>query len=814
MNTLLQDIRFGLRMLLKSPSVSIVATIALALGIGANTAIFSVVNAVLLRPLPFPDPDSLVALFETDLQRGMQRGSHSYPNFFDIRSQNTVLERVSTYRTSDFIMTGQGEPARLQGTVATADLLSLLGVQPMLGRVFLPDDDKPSETGRVVILSQPLFQKRFNADPAILNQAITLNGVSYTVVGVMPAGFEFPIQNEPVELWTTIAADASGKTPVTTQRGAHFLRVIGRLKPGVTLEQAKADVTTIASRLEQQYPDTNTRRGLRVDSALAALVGDVRPTLFILLGAVACVLLIACANVANLLLARATSRHKEMAIRSAMGASRVRVIRQLLTESVLLSILGGAVGLLLAVWWSDLLIALGKEDIPRAVQVGIDWRVLGFTLGVSLLTGIIFGLAPAVHSSKSELVDALKEGGRGTSEGARRNKVRNVLVVSELAIAVVLLVGAGLLIQSLWRLQKVNSGLAPENVLTFNVGLPEVKYNYEKQAQFFIDLKSRLESTPGVQSASSILPLPLSGDRFSISFEIEGRPMAPKDHPSGDFFSTGVGYFRAMGIPIIKGRDFDDRDRHGATPVVIITEALAKQFFPNEDPVGKRIKPGINTIEGETTTMREIIGVVGDVRNRSLDIEPKPAYYVPQTQVPFDQMAMVVKTAGEPHSLISAATKQVAAMDQDIPVFGVKSMEEYLSASVAAPRFSTTLLSIFAAVALVLTVVGLYGVMSYSVAQRTNEIGIRLALGAQSRDVLLMIVKQGSLLIGLGLVIGLAGAYALTRLIASLLFGVTAKDPFTFAAVAVLLAAVALLACYIPAWRATKVDPMEALRCE
>ncbi len=814
MNTLLQDIRFGLRMLLKSPSVSIVATIALALGIGANTAIFSVVNAVLLRPLPFPDSDSLVALFETDLQRGLQRGTHSYPNFFDIRTQNTVLERVSTYRSGDYIMTGQGEPARLQGAVVTADLLPLLGVQPMLGRMFLPDEDKPSETGRVVILSQPLFQKRFSADPSILNQSITLNGVSYTVVGVMPAGFEFPIQNEPVELWTTIAGDASGKTPVTTQRGAHFLRVIGRLKPGVTLEQAQADLTTIASRLEQQYPDTNTRRGLRVDSALSALVGDVRPTLFILLGAVACVLLIACANVANLLLARATSRHKEMAIRAAMGASRVRVIRQLLTESVLLSLLGGAVGLLLAVWWSDLLIALGKEDIPRAVQVGIDWRVLGFTLGVSLLTGVIFGLAPAFHSSKSELIDTLKEGGRGTSEGARRNKVRNLLVVTELAIAVVLLVSAGLLIQSLWRLQNVNSGLVPENVLTFNVGLPEIKYNYEKQSQFFIDLKSRLESTPGVQSASSILPLPLSGDRFSITFEIEGRPMAPKDHPSGDFFSTGVGYFRAMGIPIIKGRDFDDRDRYGATPVVIITETLARQFFPNEDAIGKRIKPGINTIEGDKTTMREIIGVVGDVRNRSLDTEPKPAYYVPQTQVPFDQMAMVVKTAGDPHSLISAATKQVGAMDQDIPVFAVKTMEEYLSASVATPRFSTTLLSIFAAVALVLTVVGLYGVMSYSVAQRTNEIGIRLALGAQSRDVLMMIVKQGSVLIILGLVIGLAGAFALTRLIASLLFGVTAKDPLTFGAVAVLLAAVALLACYVPAWRATKVDPMEALRCE
>ncbi|HET6850681.1 MAG TPA: ABC transporter permease [Pyrinomonadaceae bacterium] len=814
MNTLLQDIRFGLRMLLKSPSVSIVATIALALGIGANTAIFSVVNAVLLRPLPFPNPESLVALFETDLQRGLQRGTHSYPNFFDIRSQNTAFERVSTYRSGDYIMTGRGEPARLQGAIVTSDLLPLLGVQPMLGRMFLPDEDKPSETGRVVILSQPLFQKRFNADPSVLNQAITLNGVTYTVVGVMPAGFEFPIQNEPVELWTTIAGDASGQTPVTTQRGAHFLRVIGRLKPGVTLEQAQADLTTIASRLEQQYPDTNTHRGLRVDSALSALVGDVRPTLFILLGAVACVLLIACANVANLLLARATSRHKEMAIRTALGASRVRVIRQLLTESVLLSLLGGAVGLLLAVWWSDLLVALGKEDIPRAVQVGIDWRVLGFTLGVSLLTGLIFGLAPAFHSAKSELVESLKEGARGTSAGRFANLVRKGLVVIELGFAVLLLTGAGLLIQSLWRLQKVNSGLEPQNVLTFNVGLPEVKYDYAKQSQFFIDLKSRLEATPGVQAASSILPLPLSGDRFSISFEIEGRPMAPKDHPVGDFFSTGVGYFRAMGIPMIKGRDFDDRDRHGATPVVIITESLARQFFPNEDPIGKRIKPGINTIEGEKTTMKEIIGVVSDVRNRSLDAEPKPAYYVPQTQVPFDQMAMVVKTSGDPHSLVSAATKQVAALDQDVPVFAVKTMEEYLSASVAAPRFSTTLLSIFAAVALVLTVVGLYGVMSYSVAQRRNEIGIRLALGAQSRDVLLMIVKQGGLLIVMGLVIGLAGAFALTRLLASLLFGVTAKDPFTFAAVAVLLAIVALLACYVPALRATRVDPIEALRYE
>jgi predicted permease len=480
----------------------------------------------------------------------------------------------------------------------------------------------------------------------------------------------------------------------------------------------------------------------------------------------------------------------------------------------LLSLVGGAAGLLLAVWWSDLLIALGKEDIPRAVHVGLDWRVLGFTFGVSVLTGVIFGLFPAVHSSKTELVESLKEGGRGSTEGARRNRMRNVLAVGELAIAVVLLVAAGLLIKSLWRLQNVGTGLQPENVLTFNVGLPETRYNNDKQSNFFTELKTRLESSPGVQSASSILPLPLSGDRFSISFQIEGREVARKDEPSADIFFTGVGYFRTMGIPIVKGRDFDQRDQHGSTPVVIITEEFARQYFPNEEPIGKRIHPGISTIDGEASTFREIVGVVGNIRNRSLNSEPQPAYYVPQTQVPLPQMVVVVKTANDPHSLISGVTKEVAAMDSDLPVFGVKTMQEYLSASVATPRFSTTLLSIFAGMALVLTLVGLYGVMSYSVAQRTNEIGIRLALGAQSRDVLLMVVKQGSRLILLGLAIGLLGAYALTRLISSLLFGVTAKDPFTFGAAAVVLALVALLACYIPAWRATKVDPLQALRYE
>jgi putative ABC transport system permease protein len=485
----------------------------------------------------------------------------------------------------------------------------------------------------------------------------------------------------------------------------------------------------------------------------------------------------------------------------------------LLTESVLLSSLGGTVGLLFAIWWSRLLVALAKDDIPRAAQISIDWRVLGFTVTLSVLTGLIFGLVPAFHSSKSQLNQSLMEGGRGMGESARRNSLRSVLVVTELTMAMVLLVCAGLLIQSLWRLQNVHSGLQSQNVLTFNIGLPESKYNYTKQIQFLVDLQTRLETTPGVQSASSIYPLPLSGERLSIPFNFEQRPVAPKDQPSADLFTTGAGYFRTMGIPILRGRDFDSNDRHGSVPVVIITEAFARKHFPNEDPIGKRIRPGIATIEGQLT-MREIVGIVGDVRNRALSAEPEPAYYVPHTQVPFSQMVMVVKTNPQPRSLILAARTEVTTMDPDVPLFDVKTMDEHLSASVAAPRFNTTLFSIFGGVALVLTIVGLYGVMSYSVAQRTHEIGIRVALGAQRRDVLMMIVKQGSKLILLGLALGLSGAFAVTRLVASLLFGVTAKDPFTFAAVTMLLAIVGLLACYVPAWRATKVDPMEALRCQ
>jgi len=813
METLWQDLRYGLRMLLKRPGFTAVAIIALALGIGANTAIFSVVNAVLLRPLPFAAPERLMSVWETNLQRGVNRNSVAYPNFADWREQNHVFERMASYHDSDLMLTGVSEPARLQGAVVNADLFPLLGVSPSLGRAFLPDEDKPSESGRVVVLSHRLWQQRFNADPHVLGQGVVLGGKNYTVIGVMPEAFQFPIQNEPVELWTTVAVDADGQEPITAQRGAHYMHVIARLKPGVTQAQAQAEMGAIAGRLEQQYPDSNLHRSVSVEPALESLVGDIRPALFILLGAVGCVLLIACANVANLLLARATTRHKEMAVRSALGASRWRVVRQLLTESVLLAIAGGALGLLVALWGTYLLVTLSRDDLPRAAQIGLDGRVLGFTLLVSIVTGIIFGLVPALHSSKIELTEALKEGGRSSTDGVRRNRLRGALVVAEVAIAMVLLVGAGLLVQSLRRLQQVDPGFNPHNVLTFSLGLPEVKYSSQQQIDFYRGLLARLGSLPGVQSASAVLPLPLSNDRVRVTFETEGRPMAKGELPATEYRAVELDYFRTLGIPLRKGRDFTARDDKKASAVVIVNEAFAQKFFPGEDPLGKHIKPGLSTDETKPV-MREIVGVVGNVKHLSLNAEPDPESYIPEAQVPFDSMTIVIKTQTDPRRLIAAAQHEVRMLDKDLPVYNVKTLDEYLAASVAKPRLNTLLLAIFAGLALVLTAVGLYGVMAYSVMQRTHEIGIRMALGAERRDVIRLVIRQGMTLTLIGVAIGLGAAYALTRVMATLLYGVSATDPLTFIAVSLVLIGVALGACFVPARRATKVDPMVALRYE
>jgi predicted permease len=815
METLLQDLRYGVRMLIKHPGFTFVAVIALALGIGANTAIFSVVNAVLLKPLPFAEPERLVNVWESRPQRGTTKNTASYPNFADWRDQNEVFERTAAYYSSDFILTGEDNPARLQGAVVSADLFPLLGAQAAIGRAFSAEDDK-NGAALTVLLSHRLWKQRYNSDPNIVGHNITLNSTSYAVIGVMPAGFQYPVQNDPVELWTTFANSLTPTdgSSIADQRGAHFINVVARLKPGVPLEQARAELETIAARLSEKYPDSNTGWGVTINPAHEDLVGDVRPALLILMGAVGCVLLIACTNVASLLLARATSRHKEMAIRAALGASRMRVIRQLLTESIVLSLVGGALGLLLALWGTDALVAISGDELPRAAQIGLDLRVLGFTLLMSAFTGVLFGLVPAIHSSKTDLNESLKEGGRGTSEGARRNRLRSTLVIVEVVFAVVLLVGAALLIQSLWRLQRVDPGINPRNVITFELGLPDVRYDTKQQIAFYSRLQERLAALPGVEAASAVTPLPLSSSNMSISFEIEGHPVPRGERPSSAYRAVSLDYFRAMGIRLVKGRDFNAHDDHDAPPVIIVNEAYAERFFPGEDPVGKRVRPGISVETGRSPTWREIVGVVSNVRHRSLNSDFTPEYYIPESQIPLDTMVLVVKTASDPHGIINAVREEVRDMDKDLPLYNVRTMDEYISASVAQPRLITLLLVIFAGLALLLTAIGLYGVMSYSVAQRTHEIGIRMALGARPADVLRLVVRQGMALAGVGVTIGLAIAYFATQVMTSLLFGIGAKDPLTFAAIALIIIGVALVACFVPARRATRVDPMVALRYE
>ena len=804
----LHDLRYALRMLLKNPGFTIVAVIALALGIGANTAIFSVVNTVLLRPLPYRDPERLVMVWEDASKHGYPRDTPAVANYVDWRDQNQVFESMAAIADESFNLTGAGDPERLEGRSVSANLFPMLGVDPQIGRVFSAAEDQPGAQ-RVVLLSYGLWQRRFGGDPSIVGKPLTLNGESYVVIGVMPARFQFPSSDD--QAWVPIAFTQEQ----AANRRRHYLQVIAKLKPGVTLQQAQTEMTTIATRLEQQYPQSNSDLGAAVTSLHEHLVGDIKPALLILLGAVGLVLLIACANVANLLLARAAVRQKEIAVRVALGARRLRLVRQFLTESVLLSTVGGVIGLVIAYAGLFLLRSFIPENISQAREISIDLKVLGFTVFVSVATGIIFGLAPAIQAVRFNQSETLKEGGRDAATGGSGKRLRSVLVVAEVAISLVLLIGAGLLINSFLRLRNVDPGFRADNLLTMKIVLPEPKYTeFERRSAFYTDLIQRVQSLAGVRSAAVTTNLPLYRQGNSIAIRIEGRP---EPTPGQELIVVtriiSPGYFDTMSIPLLSGRNFTDQDSETArNGSVVISETMARRFWPNEDPVGKRIAAGRVTSDEDWI---QVIGIVKDVRQFELTAEPRPQMYMSYRQAGFfEPRDLVVKTDVDPASMAGTVRKTVWEIDKDQPVSNIQTMDQIFADSIARQRFSMLLLAIFAAVALVLAGVGIYGVMSYSVAQRTHEIGIRMALGAQTGAVLKLAVGYGMKLVIAGIAIGLIAAFALTRLMSTLLFGVTATDPATFTLISLLLVAVAAIASYVPARRATKVDPIIALRYE
>jgi len=796
--TLIRDIRFAFRTLSTRPAFTAVAIVTLALGIGANTAIFSVINAVLLRPLQYAEPERLVTF----------RSNQSAPDLADIIASAHTFSKIGGEVLAPLAYTAGAEPVQIQIGQVSGGYFETLGVNPARGRYITADDDQNGGPF-VVVLSHALWQRQFGGDEKILGKTIPLSGNSYTVIGVMPPGFKSPRENS--EAWTPVHIS----NPVAANfRGVHFLRTYGRLAPGATLPQAGAEMRLIDEQLAKQYPADNKNRSTALIGLQQRIVGESRNALLILFAAVSLVLLIACANFANLLLARGAERAREIVIRTALGARRWRVVRQLLTESMLIALLGGALGVVFAWWGTNLLVALKPQNLPRLDEIGVDLRVFGFTLGVSLLTGMIFGLVPAWTASRAAGSSGLKEGSRGASASRSQQRVRSAFVIGELAVALVLLVGAGLLVKTFWKLRNVEPGFSPDHLLTMRVELPETRYQeVEPQTRFRAQALASINSLPGAQSAM-VSELPLSGDSLNHDFLIEGRPpIAPGDEPSLETRSVMGNYFQVMHIPLKTGRDFQPPDYDANAPLVgIANEEMVRQYFPNENPLGKRIRwarnPGVQWIE--------IVGVVGNVKHFGLDLPELPALYSPYTQINSWKrwMSFAVRTQTEPAAMTQAVKEQIWKVDSQLPITRVQTMDDVAAASFDARRFNMFLLTLFAGLALVLAAVGVYGVMSFAVTQRTHEIGIRMALGAQVGNVMSLVMKSGFMIAIVGVVIGLAGAFALTRLMHSLLFGVEPTDRITFAGVSIILLLIALAACYIPARRATKVDPLRALRYE
>lgn len=810
MDTLLKDIRYGVRSLLKRPGFSAIAIVTLALGIGANTAIFSLVNAVLLRPLAFADADRLVMVWEDASFAGFPRNTPAPANYVDVKNQNQVFENIAAIDMRSFNLTGDGEPERVEANGVTASFFPLLGVRPALGRTFLDEEDKPG-ANRVVIIDYNLWQQRYGGQPNIIGRGLALNGEKYEVVGVMPKGFQF--MNSKVGIWVPIAFTSEQ----LQSRGRHYLRVVARVKQGVTLAQADAQVRSIYQRIVQDNPETADRLAGYAKPMRDELAGDVRRPLLVLLVAVGFVLLIACANIANLLLSRAASRRREMAVRAALGASRLRILRQLLIESLLLAVVGSALGLLLATWSFAFLQRLIPDGLVHSTKLRIDLPVLGFTLLVTLLTAVIFGIAPAFQASRIDLNEALKQGGGRSGLNAGGNRLRSTLVVVEVALALVLLVGAGLLIQTFFKLQDQYSSLQAESVLTMRTVLPRTKYKeHAQRANFLKQVLDRVKTLPGVVAAGYSTSVPLEWKGGTNGFAVEGRSIEQAQLGGLSYDANhrqiSTDYFKAMGIPLQQGRTFNDGDNEQSIYVAIINETMARQYWPGENPVGKRIKLG-DPADPELP-WTTIVGIAGDVRQMGVDEPVKPEMYFPYQQSiePFyTPRDLVIRTSVDPLSLVAAARNEIHQVDPDQPISNVRTMAQVLGEETSSRRLGMTLLTVFAGLALLLATLGIYGVLAYFVVQHTQEIGVRMALGAQRSDILKLVLKKGMALALLGVAIGLIGAFALTRLMASLLYGVGSADPLTYASIAILLTVVAFLACYLPARRATKVDPMTAL---